>query len=72
MLVFLLFKGGVIMDYSGLAQFISSVGFPICAFVAIFYLYDKTVKDLTTTINKIDNTLQHILNHLELEEEKNA
>lgn len=60
------------MDYSALAQFISSVGFPICAFGAIFYLYDKTVKDLTTTITKIDNTLQHILTHLELEEQNNA
>lgn len=53
------------MDYQAIAQFISSVGFPICAFAAIFYLYDKTVKDLTVTITKIDNTLEHILSHLD-------
>lgn len=46
-------------------QFISSVGFPIAAFCGIFYLYDKTVKELTVTIAKIDNTLQHVLSHLE-------
>ena len=45
-------------------QFISNVGFPIVSFCAIFYLYDKTVKELTVTIAKIDTTLQHILSHL--------
>ena len=50
-------------------QLISSVGFPIVAFCAIFYLYDKTVKELTVTITKIDTTLQHILTHLEMTEE---
>ena len=59
------------MDYSALAQFISSVGFPICAFGAIFYLYDKTVKELTVTITKIDATLEHILAHLEIGSEEN-
>lgn len=53
---------------STLSQLISSVGFPIAAFAAIFYLYDRTIKDLTVTIAKIDATLEHILSHLELEE----
>ena len=48
-------------------QLIGSVGFPIVAFCAIFYLYDKTVKELTVTITKIDATLEHILSHLEIE-----
>lgn len=48
-------------------QLIGSVGFPIVAFCAIFYLYDKTVKELTVTITKIDTTLQHILSHLGIE-----
>lgn len=47
---------------------ISTVGFPIAAFVGIFYLYDKTIKELTVTISKIDNTLNHVLRHLEIEE----
>lgn len=54
-------------DFTIIANFISTVGFPIAAFGAIFYLYDKTVKELTVTITKIDNTLQHILSHLEIE-----
>lgn len=51
-----------------LSQLVASVGFPIAAFAAIFYLYDKTIKELTVTITKIDSTLEHILSHLELEE----
>lgn len=53
------------MDYQAIAQIISTVGFPIVACVAMFYLYDKTVKDLTVAISRIDNTMEHILNHLE-------
>ena len=56
------------MEVSELSTLISTIGFPIVAFGAIFYLYDKTVKDLTITITKIDATLTHILNHLELED----
>jgi len=48
------------------SQLIASVGFPIAAFAAIFYLYDKTIKELTVTITKIDSTLEHILAHLEI------
>lgn len=55
------------MNIADISQLISTVGFPIAAFAAIFYLYDKTVKELTTTITKIDSTLQHILAHLEIE-----
>lgn len=57
------------MEINELSTLISTIGFPIVAFGAIFYLYDKTVKDLTVTITKIDNTLTHILNKLELEED---
>ena len=53
------------MDYEGIIQVISSVGFPIVACCAMFYLYDKTIKDLTVAINRIDDTMGHILSHLE-------
>ena len=39
-------------------QLISTVGFPIVACVALFYLYDRTIKDLTITLEKIDTTLE--------------
>ena len=51
-----------------ISQFIASVGFPIAAFAGIFYLYDKTIKELTVTINKIDSTLTYIMRHLEANE----
>lgn len=55
-----------------LSQFVASVGFPIAAFAAIFYLYDKTIKELTVTITKIDSTLEHILAHLEITDKEAA
>ena len=63
-------KGGPHMNpetINVLSQMIATVGFPIAAFAAIFYLYDKTIKELTVTITKIDSTLEHILKHLEIE-----
>lgn len=45
------------MDVQTITQIISSVGFPIVAAAAMFYLYDKTIKDLTMMIQKIDTTL---------------
>lgn len=53
------------MDYQNIIQIISSVGFPIVACVGIFYLYDKTIKELTVAIGKIDQTMEQILRHLE-------
>ena len=53
------------MDVQALVSAIGSVGFPIVASCAMFYLYDRTVKDLTVMINKIDNTLQMIVKRLD-------
>ena len=51
--------------WGSIGQFIGSVGFPIVAASAMFYLYDRTIKELTATITKIDTTLDHIMQHLE-------
>lgn len=53
------------MDLTEITTAISTVGFPIAAFCGIFYLYDKTIKELTATINKIDNTLSSVAQQLE-------
>ena len=53
------------MDAASAIQAISSVGFPIVACIGLFYLYDKTIKELTNAINKIDNTLQQVMSELE-------
>lgn len=49
------------MDFNVVLTAISSVGFPIAACAGLFYLYDKTIKELTNSLNKIDNTNQMIL-----------
>ena len=48
------------MEFADVISAISSVGFPIAACIGLFYLYDKTIKDLTTTLNKIDVTMDSI------------
>lgn len=48
-----------------LATVISTVGFPIVACCGIFYLYNKTIQDITTAINKIDATLEMIIKHID-------
>lgn len=53
-----------IMDAASAIQAISSVGFPIVACIGLFYLYDKTIKELTNAISKIDNTLQQVMQEL--------
>lgn len=54
------------MDPSTIIQAIGSVGFPIVAACAMFYLYDKTIKELTETLTRIDSTMQVILQHIEV------
>lgn len=49
------------MDFNEIVTAISTVGFPIVACGGLFYLYDKTIKELTIVLNKIDNTNQMIL-----------
>lgn len=50
---------------------ISTVGFPIAACIGLFYLYDKTIKELTVVLNKIDNTNQMILDFVKGDSEEN-
>lgn len=56
------------MEYTELFQAIGSVGFPIVACCALFYLYDKTITKLTATLDKMDTTLDKVferITHLE-------
>ena len=55
------------MDVNVIIQAIGSVGFPIVACCAMFYLYDKTVTKLTSTLERIDKTLDRVLNKLDME-----
>ena len=58
------------MDYSSVIQAIGSVGFPIVACCAMFYLYDKTITKLTTTLERIDKTLDKVLDKLDIDHEE--
>ena len=48
------------MDWNNIIQAIGSVGFPIVACCGLFYLYDKTITKLTTTLDKVDKTLDKV------------
>lgn len=58
------------MDVSTLISAIGSVGFPIVACCALFYLYDKTVTKLTTTLDKVDKTLDRIFDKVVMDEKE--
>ena len=53
------------MDYNQAIQAIGSVGFPIVACCAMFYLYNKTITELTSTLNKIENTLDVVVRRIQ-------
>lgn len=58
------------MDVNAVIQAIGSVGFPIVACCAMFYLYDKTITNLTSTLERIDKTLDKVLDKLDVEVEE--
>lgn len=53
------------MDANTIITMVSSVGFPIAACVGLFYLYDRTIKELTITLSKIDSTLDGVAKAIE-------
>ena len=57
----------ITMDASAVIQAIGSVGFPIVACCAMFYLYDKTITNLTSMLERIDKTLDKVLDKLDVE-----
>ena len=57
------------MDANMILQAIGSVGFPIVACCAMFYLYNKTVTELTQTLTRIDTTIQHLTKQFEKDED---
>ena len=45
-------------------QAISTVGFPITACCVLFYLYDKTLREVVATLSDVSNTLRDVANRL--------
>lgn len=48
------------MDSTEIMQAISTVGFPIVACCVLFYLYDKTLKDVVGTLQTVSETLREV------------
>ena len=45
-------------------QAISSMGFPIVACCILFYLYDKTLREVVATLQEVSNTLRDVIDTL--------
>lgn len=49
------------MEYNELVTIISTVGFPIVACGALFYMINTTMKELKEAINSLDKTIQSLI-----------
>ena len=48
------------MNVNDIATLIGSLGFPIVACVGMFYLYNRTLKDFTSTLNDIVTQIKEL------------
>lgn len=48
------------MESNEIMQAISTVGFPIVACCVLFYLYDKTLREVVATLQDVSNTLKEV------------
>lgn len=52
------------MDVNDIVTLIGTLGFPIVACVGMFYLYNRTLKDFTSTLNDIANEIKELREEL--------
>lgn len=52
------------MDVNDVVALIGSLGFPIVACVGMFYLYNRTLKDFTSTLNGIAGEIKELREEL--------
>lgn len=52
------------MDVNDIVTLIGSLGFPIVACVGMFYLYNRTLKDFTSTLNDIATEIKELREEL--------
>lgn len=48
------------MDPQAIINAIGSVGFPIVACCGLFYLYDKTIKEIVNALGDVKSTLSDV------------
>ena len=52
------------MDVNDIVTLIGSLGFPIVACVGMFYLYNRTLKDFTITLDDIASEIKELREEL--------
>lgn len=52
------------MGVNDIVTLIGSLGFPIVACVGMFYLYNRTLKDFTSTLDGIANEIKELREEL--------
>lgn len=52
------------MDVNDIVTLIGSLGFPVVACVGMFYLYNRTLKDFTGTLNAIASEIKELREEL--------
>lgn len=52
------------MDVNDIVTLIGSLGFPVVACVGMFYLYNRTLKDFTITLNNIASEIKELREEL--------
>lgn len=52
------------MEVTDIINLIGSLGFPIVACVGMFYLYNRTLKDFTSTLNDIAGEIKELREEL--------
>ena len=48
------------MDVADISSFVSTVGFPIAAFCAMWWTCDKSIKEMRDVINELRNTIENL------------
>lgn len=54
------------METSEIIQAISTVGFPIVACCILFYLYDKTLREVVSTLADVSHTLRDVAESIKI------
>lgn len=62
------------MNVNDIVSIIGSLGFPIVACVGMFYLYNRTLKDFTSTLGTIADEIKELRENIKelIEGQKNA
>lgn len=48
------------MNIQEIVTAIGSVGFPVVACIGLFYLYDRTIKDIVNALDNVNSTLNNV------------